>query len=74
MILDGTLSSIIYSMALDVLEFANSHSMQLKNSFFIVLNAVCWSLWKCRNDIIFNHKSMSTIRNMICLILSLVNY
>jgi hypothetical protein len=41
-----------------VLDFSHSLSVQLRNSFLIVLNAVCWSLWKCRNEIVFRNNSV----------------
>jgi hypothetical protein len=58
----------------DVLEFALSLSPLMRKSFLIALSAVCWALWKHRNQIIFKSANHTSIRNLICLILSLVNY
>jgi hypothetical protein len=40
---------------------------------FTIFSVVCWSLWKCRNDLIFNNKNACTNRNLIILIYSLFN-
>jgi hypothetical protein len=58
----------------DVLEFAISLAPLLQNSFLIVLSDVCWFLWKHKNSIMFNSFSFTSVRSLICLILSLVNY
>ena len=28
-------------------------------------SALCWSIWRCRNDIVFNHKKMPNIMQVI---------
>jgi zinc-binding in reverse transcriptase len=58
----------------DVLEFALSLSPLLQKNFLIVLSAVCWSLWRHKNSIVFNSTRFTSDRSLICLILSLVNY
>jgi zinc-binding in reverse transcriptase len=58
----------------DVLDFTHSLSLHLRNSFLIVLSAVCWFLCKCHNEIIFRNSNAPTIRSLKCLISSLVNY
>ena len=35
---------------------------------------MCWTLWKVRNESSINHKEVPTIRNIILLIISLVEY
>jgi hypothetical protein len=35
---------------------------------------VCWALWKHRNNIVFRASNHTSTRNLICLIISFVNY
>jgi hypothetical protein len=43
-------------------------------SFFIVLCAVCWALWQNKNNIVVRECHAQSMRSIICLIISLVNY
>jgi hypothetical protein len=45
-----------------------------RTSFLIVLNGVCWSIWKQRNNVIFNESRIISMRTWVCLILSLIAY
>jgi zinc-binding in reverse transcriptase len=58
----------------DVVEFALALPLLRRKSFLIVLCAVCGALWKHRNNMIFRDSTHTSIRNLICLIISLVNY
>jgi zinc-binding in reverse transcriptase len=58
----------------DVLIYAQSLPRKERNAFLTVLSAVCWSMWQCRNTIIFKHKQCRSIRNLIILICSFLNY
>jgi hypothetical protein len=58
----------------DMIEFALSLSSLMRNSFMIALSVVCWDLWKHKNQLIFKSAIHTSTRNLICLILSLVNY
>jgi hypothetical protein len=39
-----------------------------------MLSGLCWSIWKLRNSIIFKQSKISSNRNMIILICSLIDY
>jgi zinc-binding in reverse transcriptase len=58
----------------DVLTYAQSPPRKERTAFLTVLSAVCWSMWKYRNNIIFKDKQGNTIRNLIILICSSLNY
>jgi zinc-binding in reverse transcriptase len=58
----------------DVIEFVLSLSPLMRKSFLIVLSAVCWALLKHRNQLIFKSSTHTSTRNLIYLILSLINY
>jgi hypothetical protein len=46
----------------------------IEQSFLFAFYAMCWSIWKHRNNIVFNSSTITYIRNLICLIISLMNY
>jgi hypothetical protein len=56
------------------MHFSRSLSGKIKKSFLVALNAVCLCIRKIRNRLIFKDGSVPTVRNMICLILSLLQY
>jgi hypothetical protein len=58
----------------DVVDFALSLPFLRRQSFMIALCAMCWTLWKHRNIIVFKSSSHTSIRNILCLIMTLVNY
>jgi hypothetical protein len=58
----------------DVIEFALSLSPLMRKSFLIALSAMCWALWKHRNQLIFKYATHTSTMNLTCLILILVNY
>lgn len=45
-----------------------------QTSFLLVYSALCWTLWKYINVLIFNHVHSKSARNLILLIISLVTY
>ena len=45
-----------------------------KNAFLMVFSAICWTIWKHRNDLCFNKVPIKTGRNLIFLIISLLHY
>jgi hypothetical protein len=45
-----------------------------KHVFFVGLAAVCWSIWKIRNNICFEGKRVKTPTEIICLICSMLTY
>jgi hypothetical protein len=58
----------------DACVFVMSLSSSMRQSFLIVLSVMCWSIWKHRNDIVFQSVGHTSVRNLICLIISIVNY
>lgn len=57
-----------------VYHFALSLPSTDKQAFLIVFSATCWTVWKHRNDICFQHVPQKTVRSILYLILSLVFY
>jgi zinc-binding in reverse transcriptase len=58
----------------DVMIYAQALPYKEKCAFLTILSAVCWSLWKCRNDIVFNDKHVGSNRNLLIVICSLLHY
>jgi hypothetical protein len=54
--------------------YAQALPYKEKCAFLTILSAVCWSLWKCRNDIVFNDKHVGSNRNLLIVICSLLHY
>jgi hypothetical protein len=59
----------------DILAYADSlHSMD-KKTFLIVFSAICWCVWKHRNDLCFvTGTQIKSNRNLILLIISIIYY
>ena len=58
----------------DILEFAVHLSKSEQSAFLMVLSALCWTIWKHRNEICFQHVQPKTGRTLIFLIISLIKY
>ena len=58
----------------DILLFACKLNISDRICFLIVLCAVCWTLWKYRNDSCFNNCAARTARTLILQIKSLLSY
>jgi hypothetical protein len=58
----------------DVCDFVMSLSSSMRQSFLVVVSVVCWSVWKHRNGLVFQSVGHTSVRNLICLIISVVNY
>jgi hypothetical protein len=58
----------------DVISFVMSLQAPIRVGFLIVMSGVCWALWKHRNVIVLNNTVHTSSRNLIHLILSLVQY
>ena len=58
----------------DIFEFAGTLSKNHQIAFLVIFSAICWTLWKHRNAIIFQDTSIKTIRSIILLIISLFQY
>lgn len=54
----------------DIFDFALSFQHVQQNAFY----SVCWSVWKLRNDMCFRNGQLSTVRNIVMLIWSLMSY
>lgn len=58
----------------DIIQFALQLPYQSRIAFLLVVSAVCWSIWKHRNDLCFNAVPVKSTRQIIFLILSLIHY
>lgn len=54
--------------------FAGTLNKDHQIAFLVIFSAVCWTLWKYRNTIIFQDTTIKTIRSLILLIPSLFEY
>ena len=66
--------SIGWSKFADIIKFANQLPKNHRVAFLLVFSAVCWTLWKYRNDLCFAQGKEKTVRQIILLIISLVHY
>jgi hypothetical protein len=57
-----------------VISFSFSLSGANKEAFLTMLSGLCWSIWKLKNSIIFKQSHIPSIRNMLILICSLIDY
>ena len=58
----------------DVFDYVHSLNGSEKYAFLVVFSAVCWVIWKTRNDCTFRSVTIPSIRNMILLTCSLVHW
>lgn len=58
----------------DIFNFSGSLSKNQQIAFLVVFSAICWTLWKHRNALIFQDAKIHTIRSIILLIISLFEY
>lgn len=72
----GTCQSVSsnWSKFSDVIHFARQLPYSQKIALLIVCSAVCWTLWKLRNEMCFTNGKKKTHRQILFLIISLVQY
>ena len=58
----------------DIVQFSLSLNKTDRAGFLLVYSAICWTIWKYRNEIIFRNSTPKSARNLIFLIISLVEY
>lgn len=58
----------------EILEYALSLQKSEQKAFLIETSAICWCIWKHRNDVCSSHKKPHSIRTMFIMINSTVNY
>jgi zinc-binding in reverse transcriptase len=58
----------------EVISFDYNLSSADREAFLAVLCVVCWSMWKLRNDVTFQRSQCLSIRSLVILICSLLNY
>ena len=58
----------------DIIKFSLSMSTIKRQGFLLVVSAVCWTIWKHRNERCFDHYQVKTVRSVIFLIKSLLCY
>lgn len=56
----------------DIIHFSCQLPTKTKTTFLLIISAVCWTIWKHKNDICFNLVPSKQPRHIIFLILSLV--
>lgn len=58
----------------DILEFAYTLTKYSRQAFLLVFSGFCWTIWKHRNEICFQQIPVKSGRQLILLIISLVEY
>ena len=58
----------------DIIHFAHQLPTAQRTAFLLVYSAICWTIWKHRNELCFNSGKVKSVRQMILLIISLVTY
>lgn len=58
----------------DIITFSFTLPNGQQQSFLIVFSALCWTLWKIRNEICFQQLAPKSFKTTILLIISLVSY
>ena len=58
----------------DIFLFSNTLSYTQQQGFLVVFSAYCWTLWKHRNELCFTTVTIKSVRNIILLIISVVEY
>ena len=66
--------SIQWNRFADIVNFAHQLPHAHRHGFLVVFSAVCWTLWKHRNELCFAEGKQKTTRQIIFLIKSLVLY
>ena len=67
-------ASIHWTKFSDIVHFANQLPPHQRAAMLLVFSAVCWTIWKHRNELCFESGKQKTIRQIILLIISLVHY
>jgi len=58
----------------DIIHFCLSLPKEEHTSFLLIYSALCWTIWKHRNDMCFNQSPPKNARSIIFLIISLLEY
>lgn len=58
----------------DIFQYSLSLHNYERTGILVVLSAVCWVIWKYRNDLCFNDCTTKSARSIILLIKSIVDY
>ena len=67
-------ASIHWTKFSDIIHFAKQLPPPQKAAMLLVFSAVCWTIWKHRNELCFASGKRKTTRQIILLIISLVHY
>ena len=57
-----------------ILEFAFTLKGDIQTAFLIMLSALCWTIWKIRNELCFQQVPKKTFKTIVMLIISLISY
>ena len=57
-----------------IIIFAVTLPKHEKTAFLMVLSALCWTIWKHRDELCFQNAHLKTGQNIIFLIISLLKY
>ena len=58
----------------DIVHFACQLPTTQRSAFLLMFSALCWTIWKHRNEVCFKSGTLKTPRNIILLIISLIHY
>lgn len=58
----------------DIIEFSFTLSKSEQQAFLMVFSAICWTIWKHRNELCFQNAQPKSGRNIIFLTISLLHY
>lgn len=58
----------------NIQSLAQSLPLKQREAMLMVVSAICWGVWKTRNAVCFDNKPVPTIRQLLLLICSLLDY
>jgi hypothetical protein len=58
----------------DIITFALSLPKHSQTAFLIMFSALCWTIWKIRNESCFQHTKQKSFRSIVLMVVSLINY
>ena len=58
----------------DIITFALSLPKHSQTAFLIMFSALCWTIWKIRNESCFHHTKQKSFRSIVLMVVSLINY
>lgn len=58
----------------DIIEFSFTLPKTEQQAFLMVFSAICWTIWKHKNELCFTNTQPKSGRNIIFLIISLLQY